>query len=144
MAHHLLMTSGIEKGKSFPLTDNTSIVIGRSDSSDIQLSDASVSRIHCRIHVNGTQTRLEDAGSSGGTFVDGEKITDMQIPSGTEFKIGDTQFQYQGVVDPLAETLVVPETIPITQLAMLQTWNGGLAGQAKCHRSLEMRLGIIS
>ena len=130
MAHHLLITNGLEKGKSFPLTDNTSFVIGRSDSSDIQLSDASVSRVHCRIHVNDTQTRLEDAGSSGGTFVAGQKITDIHIPSGTEFRVGDTQFRYQGIVDPLAETMVSAETLQITRLVVLQTWNGGLAGQA--------------
>ncbi|MDG2013730.1 MAG: FHA domain-containing protein [Pirellulaceae bacterium] len=130
MAHHLLITNGSEKGKTFPLTDNTTFTIGRSDSSDIQLSDASVSRTHCRIHVNEMQTRLEDAGSSGGTFVAGQKVTDIHIPSGTEFRIGDTQFRYQGIVDPLAETMVSPETVHIAKMMMLQTWNGGLAGQA--------------
>src|SRR4051812_41299043 len=53
------------------------MTIGRAPGSTVMLADPSVSRVHARISLggNGGGARIEDAGSSAGTLVDGVAIS---------------------------------------------------------------------
>ena len=50
-----------------------SLLIGRSTTAELRISSTSVSREHARIHV-GPEPSVEDAGSSNGTRVDGQRL----------------------------------------------------------------------
>jgi two-component system response regulator HydG len=63
------------------------IRIGRSRETDLLLPDPSVSRIHARIFRVGEQYFLADT-SRNGTYVDGKRISQMQLESGLSFRIG--------------------------------------------------------
>lgn len=65
--------------------------IGRNPSSDIVLDDKMVSRQHARLTVleNG-QVIIKDFGSSNGTFVNGNKVTECYLKAGDIVKCGNT------------------------------------------------------
>ncbi|MBK8942561.1 MAG: sigma 54-interacting transcriptional regulator [Polyangiaceae bacterium] len=54
--------------------------IGASPSCDVVLDDPEVSRIHCEIRSRGTAWELVDLGSLNGTFADGLRIRDADLP----------------------------------------------------------------
>ncbi|MGZ9162286.1 MAG: sigma 54-interacting transcriptional regulator [Candidatus Deferrimicrobiaceae bacterium] len=63
------------------------IRIGRSKEADLLLPDPSVSRIHARIFRVGDQYFLSDS-SRNGTYVDGKRISQVQLEGGLSFRIG--------------------------------------------------------
>jgi len=72
---------------TFDLTTEASA--GRVEANDIVLADPTVSRRHCRFFVEAEKVFVEDAGSAGGTFVDGQTIAKpTPVAEGTEVKIG--------------------------------------------------------
>src|SRR5215468_6422229 len=52
----------------------STVTIGRAPANSIQLPQQSVSRTHAQIVVDGKGAVIEDAGSSHGTWVDGQRI----------------------------------------------------------------------
>jgi hypothetical protein len=61
------------------------LIVGRDRAAAVRLNDASISRHHCLIWRDGPVCRLEDAGSTNGVFVNGERIV-----GGCELYPGDT------------------------------------------------------
>lgn len=61
-----------------------SIIVGRSSTADLALSDPFLSRHHAKLSRNGQALRVEDLGSRNGTFVN-----DTRIEGPTELKPGD-------------------------------------------------------
>ncbi|BBM84105.1 FHA domain-containing serine/threonine-protein kinase [Candidatus Uabimicrobium amorphum] len=60
--------------ETFNIPSGGYVVIGRSSSADIQISDLSISKLHCRITNRGDKFLLEDLGSRNYTYLNGEKI----------------------------------------------------------------------
>src|SRR6202795_3603007 len=52
----------------------TSFVIGRGDSSDVQLQATSVSRSHLNVELKNGEIWIKDLGSSSGTILNGRKL----------------------------------------------------------------------
>jgi serine/threonine protein kinase len=95
MNRHLVIIAGPDSGRSFPLEDGQTLVIGRGQASDTQIQDPRMSRIHCRVQVDGGKLMLIDGGSASGTLVDGEPVTQRELNPGGTFQVGDTQIRYQ-------------------------------------------------
>ena len=75
-------------GERVPLLDD--VVIGRSAGSTLMLDDPSVSRTHARISAE--DGRIEDAGSSHGTWVDGAMLAaPLALRHGMRIRIGDQE-----------------------------------------------------
>ena len=74
--HHLLVfVEGPSTGKTFAL-EGDEIFIGREPSNTLQIDSPGVSRKHARLNLKNQQHWLEDLGSSNGTFINGERISD--------------------------------------------------------------------
>ena len=97
----ILKRAGQETEESFPFT--APAVIGRFDASvgpvDIDLGDlpegSYVSRKHAKITCEDGVYRIEDLGSSNGTYVlreDFERVTESEIEDGTEIAFGNARF----------------------------------------------------
>ncbi|MGI8781732.1 MAG: FHA domain-containing protein [Solirubrobacteraceae bacterium] len=73
------------------------VVIGRSPGSTLQLDDPSVSRTHARIsQTNGGGVRIEDAGSSHGTWVDDARLAGpLALRDGARIRIGDQELKIE-------------------------------------------------
>ena len=95
MKGQLIVIAGPDSGRSFPLEDGQTLVIGRGQASDTQIQDPRMSRVHCRIQVDGGKLLLIDGGSGAGTLVDGEPTTHCELNPGATFQVGDTQIRYQ-------------------------------------------------
>jgi len=85
---YLIIVYGDNVGKIYPLDKNT-ITIGRSDEFDIQLPDSSCSREQAIIEFNdNNKPVLKDLDSTNGTFVNGSKITEINIEDGDKIMFG--------------------------------------------------------
>jgi len=81
--------SGAHKAQSFELGAST-YKIGRDLSGDIVLTDASVSREHASLRYRDGSYVLTDAGSLGGTRVNGERVGGLAWQQGALLRIGET------------------------------------------------------
>ncbi|MRS02284.1 FHA domain-containing protein [bacterium] len=71
----------INQDKSIPV-DKAVINLGRKSSNDVVISDLRVSRFHAQIRRTKEGYMVFDVGSTGGTFVNGERITSQVLKSG--------------------------------------------------------------
>ncbi|HFE66824.1 MAG TPA: FHA domain-containing protein [Chloroflexi bacterium] len=81
----------------------TRLIIGRRSASDIALSDLSVSRRHAELRRVDGRWQVRDLGSSGGTVVDGRKLTPQQpVPwlPGQTLRIGAYTLHWAGATPP--------------------------------------------
>lgn len=62
--------------------------VGRSEESDVILTDAGVSQVHAQVKLRDDGLELRDLGSKAGTYVNGEKIRTHTCPIDTPFRIG--------------------------------------------------------
>lgn len=71
----------INQDKAIPV-EKTVINLGRKSSNDVVISDLRVSRFHAQIRKTRDGYMVFDIGSTGGTFVNGERITSHLLKSG--------------------------------------------------------------
>lgn len=89
----LKVVSGTEQGRQYIAT-TPEVKIGRKTENHICLRDPKVSRYHALIRLEGMCVVLVDLGSTNGTSVNDERISDeMRLHSGDQFKVGDTIIQ---------------------------------------------------
>jgi pSer/pThr/pTyr-binding forkhead associated (FHA) protein len=65
---------GAGHGRRIPLTQDH-LVVGRAATSDLRLDDEHVGRTHAAFRQQGGHLWVQDLGSSGGTSVNGQKVT---------------------------------------------------------------------
>jgi pSer/pThr/pTyr-binding forkhead associated (FHA) protein len=63
--------------------------IGR-DEVDLKLGDSRVSRLHAVLYFEGGRLALRDLGSSNGTVLNDEAVTEAYVKPGDEMRFGDT------------------------------------------------------
>lgn len=59
---------------------------------DVQLPDVDVSRSHAAVECHGARIVLRDLGSRNGTFVGDQRVSQHEIQSHDEFRLGATTF----------------------------------------------------
>lgn len=84
----LRFISGKYQGGEFPLPRSGEIVIGRSSELDMVLVEDMVSRRHAKITIDDDHITVEDLGSTNGTFVNGEKISQALLSEGDRVLVG--------------------------------------------------------
>ena len=88
--HQLLVTAGTLAGTSIGLTDQQ-ITIGRANDATLVLSDDYASSRHARLFPQDGQWIVEDLGSTNGTYLDRQKVTQpTPVPPGVPIRIGKT------------------------------------------------------
>jgi pSer/pThr/pTyr-binding forkhead associated (FHA) protein len=86
----LLVTAGALAGTSMGLSDQQ-ITIGRSDDATLVLNDDYASTRHARLFPQDGQWLVEDLGSTNGTYLDRQKVTQpTPVPIGVPIRIGKT------------------------------------------------------
>ncbi len=83
------------------------ITIGRAEDSVVRIGDPSVSGRHAQIELSGDACMLRDLGSTNGTFVNGQQISEHQLRGGDRIRFGriDARFESDvtGEAQPLPE-----------------------------------------
>jgi hypothetical protein len=86
----LLVTSGALAGTSLGLTDQQ-ITVGRANDATLVLNDDYASSRHARLFPQDGQWIVEDLGSTNGTYIDRQKVTQpTPVPIGVPIRIGKT------------------------------------------------------
>jgi pSer/pThr/pTyr-binding forkhead associated (FHA) protein len=86
----LLVTGGPLSGTTIPLTEQQ-ITIGRSNDATLVLNDDYASSRHARLFPQDGQWIVEDLGSTNGTYLDRQKVTQpTPVPTGVPIRIGKT------------------------------------------------------
>jgi len=86
----LLVTDGALTGTTLALTDQQ-ITIGRADDATLVLTDDYASTRHARLFPQDGQWLVEDLGSTNGTYLDRQKVTEpTPVPLGVPIRIGKT------------------------------------------------------
>src|SRR5688572_25016101 len=80
--------------KSFSVTRDV-VVVGRREDCDLRIPLGEVSRKHCRFVKDGDGLRIEDLGSSNGTYVNGERVQEAAVNAGDTVQVGPVMFVVQ-------------------------------------------------
>jgi pSer/pThr/pTyr-binding forkhead associated (FHA) protein len=79
---------------NIPMTSAT-LTIGRGDECAVRVPAASVSRTHCELSVDGERVRVQDMGSSNGTYVNGDRVKEVFLGPGDMLTVGRVNFRLQ-------------------------------------------------
>ncbi len=90
----LVMFTSEGERRSFSLPKSVTI-IGRREDCDVRIPLGEVSRKHCRLTVDGDELRVEDMGSSNGTFLNGVRIQESTVQPGDSLQVGSIAFAVQ-------------------------------------------------
>jgi pSer/pThr/pTyr-binding forkhead associated (FHA) protein len=86
----LLVTAGALAGTTLGLADQQ-ITIGRANDATLVLNDDYASTRHARLYPQDGQWIVEDLGSTNGTYLDRQKVTQpTPVPVGVPIRIGKT------------------------------------------------------
>ncbi|MEO8703528.1 MAG: AgmX/PglI C-terminal domain-containing protein [Kofleriaceae bacterium] len=100
---------------------NQSVIkIGKVASAHLRIDDDSVSRMHAIIEVLGPEVSVIDLGSTGGTFVNGQKVNKAKLQSGDTITVGDTRIEI-AMADAVLPTIIVAPTPPPIPVATPMT-----------------------
>jgi hypothetical protein len=112
---YAVVLAGDQPGRVYTLHRNTSL-IGRVETADVAISDASVSARHARI-INATRGfEIEDLGSTNGTVIGGQRITRAPLRNGDRVTVGSVDFIF--LLDRgMGSTVQIPNVRGQTALA---------------------------
>jgi len=88
----IVILDGPQAGQEFPLEGDA--VIGRLQSTEVFLPQESVSRNHAKITKTRNGYKIEDLGSTNGTFVNGTIVTEKLLADGDKIKIGNFLLEF--------------------------------------------------
>jgi Mg-chelatase subunit ChlD len=89
--HQLVFSQGALAGRSITIPES-GLTIGRSSGCSLIISDPAVSRKHARLVMANGEWFIQDLGSSGGTYVNGQRVSAAPVKSGDVIQIGTNIF----------------------------------------------------
>ena len=90
--------------------EKSPFIVGRSDASDLDIEDPSVSSRHAVFQRAEDGYHLADLGSTNGTEVNGEEITSHLLADGDRVQFGDVVYRFE--LDP-GEALPAENAFPV-------------------------------
>lgn len=93
---YLVFAGGERDGKRIQL-DKQRTTFGRRSSNTVAIESAAVSGYHCEITREGGSYVLRDLGSTNGTMLDGDPVTEIALQHGGRIRVGDQLLVF---VDP--------------------------------------------
>lgn len=81
-------------GKRYPITKSRTI-IGRGSDADITIDDTGTSRQHVEILWDGKRGQVNDLGSTNGSKLNGERVTQAPLPPDSVIEIGRTRIAFR-------------------------------------------------
>lgn len=103
----LIIFSGTPQAREFELQPGANRV-GRGEANDFQIQDASVSTHHAEIIVEGSSIRIQDLGSTNGTFINHAKVGEGILQPGQPLRLGGVEIILQAEA-----SAAVPVTAPV-------------------------------
>ena len=73
--------------------DRPTMTIGRTRANDVRIKSKAISRHHATLVIGPDSVTVEDAGSTNGCMVNGQKITQSPMRDGDSLELGDLQYR---------------------------------------------------
>lgn len=99
-------------------------VLGRREDCDVRIPLSEISRKHCRVIREENKVRVEDLGSSNGTFVNGQRVQQATLAAGDTLRVGPVAFVIQLDGQPPEEALK-PYSAPVAQTPVARQTGSG-------------------
>src|SRR4051812_15793997 len=120
MAKLVVLSAGMT-GRTHELKADTT-TIGRVEDNTFQIAEPSVSSHHCEIVLKGTEVVVKDLGSTNGSFINGEKVTESVLKPGQLLRLGQIEMRLE--TDSMAapskksvdQTMVMQRGVSLTEL----------------------------
>jgi pSer/pThr/pTyr-binding forkhead associated (FHA) protein len=100
--------------------------VGRVEDNSFQIAEPSISSHHCEILQRGTEFVIKDLGSTNGTFVNGEQVTEAGLKPGQILRLGQVEIRLETGAPaggapppgkkPLDKTMVISQGVKIQDL----------------------------
>jgi pSer/pThr/pTyr-binding forkhead associated (FHA) protein len=97
--------------------------VGRVEDNSFQVPDPSVSSHHCEIILKGSEVHVRDLGSTNGTFISGERISESVLKPSQILRLGQVDVRLEGDTPTATtqkrvfdHTQIVPQGIKPTEL----------------------------
>ena len=84
------------------------LTVGREPTCDVRLDDPHVSRTHAALERRGGTVYVQDLGSSGGTFVNGNPATSVELHQGDVVAFATVRARFEAAPPVSAETQAMP------------------------------------
>ncbi|CAL9402507.1 ABC transporter ATP-binding_permease protein [Streptomyces sp. enrichment culture] len=102
-------------GRTWTLDPSRSYTLGRDPQGDVVFDDARVSWRHATVSFNGRSWVVEDHGSTNGTFVQGQRIHQLEVGPGTAVHLGNATDGPQVSLTGAAAGVAAPQAQPQPQ-----------------------------
>jgi transcriptional regulator with PAS, ATPase and Fis domain len=106
-ADHMLLervrftvVEGPDKGSTFA-SSGPRTVVGTAPTTDVTLTDPTVSRFHCEIVIAGSRTLVRDLGSTNETIVSGVAVREARLDPGAIVALGRTRLRLEPADEPV-------------------------------------------
>ena len=107
----LIVNAGTPQVRELVLKEGVNTV-GRGETNDFTIGDASVSGSHCQFIVSNGAVTLRDLGSTNGTFVNGARVTEVELKGKQPIQLGAAQLLFEP--DKEGTTVApAPRAVPI-------------------------------
>src|SRR5437763_16404029 len=73
--------------------DSLPVLLGRTRTASFVIAGANVSKEHAEIYEGDGTLRIRDLGSTNGTYVNGERITDVLLQNGAIIQLGNAEMR---------------------------------------------------
>lgn len=81
-------------GRRYPITRSRT-VLGRGSEADVAIDDAAASRKHVEVLWDGTRAEARDLGSTNGTKLNGERLTQARLEPDSVLEVGGTRIRFR-------------------------------------------------
>jgi pSer/pThr/pTyr-binding forkhead associated (FHA) protein len=125
-----LTWNDVTTGQGVEFVGPLPITFGRTDENAIILSSNRISRHHATLRTEGGRIILTDNQSTNGTFVNGERIKEVQLTSGSSFQMGPFNITVKEVPAAAVQAAQLPATRKALEKSALfsQSFLGKFAG----------------
>jgi pSer/pThr/pTyr-binding forkhead associated (FHA) protein len=80
--------------REYPLAAEKTL-LGRRPDCTLRIASSDVSRQHCELHLSDRGLRVKDLGSSNGTYVNGQRVSEAALKAGDRLMVGPVVFVVQ-------------------------------------------------
>jgi ABC-type multidrug transport system ATPase subunit/pSer/pThr/pTyr-binding forkhead associated (FHA) protein len=122
-------------GRTWTLDPSRAYTLGRDPQGDVVFDDARVSWRHATVSFNGRSWVIEDHGSTNGTFVQGQRIHQMELGPGSAVNLGNATDGPRLSFSGAAASVAAPQAQPQQQPYAAQGANPGWAQQAPAQQA---------
>ena len=138
----LIVIDGPDLGREFEIPARGG-GIGRGEDNAAQLSDPSVSRLHCSLEPRDGGMCVVDAGSRNKTLVNGQPVTIHRLEAGDEITVGQTRLAYlpHGATRVTRASQPAKVTIEVGTRELMALTAGSLDAGARRHLAALAALG---